>query len=637
MANANTAKGFRTAAPWIAGVLAVILFLAINIITGLRLDGTRFDLTEHRLYTLSDGTRDLIASLKEPVTITLYRSQGLIDAVPALQPQAAEVAELLRSIQQAGNGKITIRTVEVTPFSPEEDEALTYKLAGFNLATTGEKGYFGLVGTNTVDSSETIPFLDPSREAFLQYDLTRFLSRLADPDEIKVSVMDGLSMFGQTTTGRPPWAILDNLAQDYAVAPVPTDAPAIPADTDVLIVTHPATVSETGQRAIDQYVLSGKPALVFLDPDAEHSPPNMQNPNIPQNPSSSLDTLMHAWGVNMDPTKVVGDNDMAIQTVGVAGQQRVVANYLPWLRVDGAAFNPEEPVTAKLNIMRMSSAGSITPVAGATTTMTPLLQSTTNSMLFDTDVVVQRPNPNYLLGLFHASGQRQVLAAHVTGPVQTAFPTPPAPPAASADGTPAPAATQPLLKNGTINVIVVADTDMLADDHTVGKDGRPSSNNSDFVLNAVEELAGGNALVSLRGGGLASRPFTRIMALQADAESTYRATEQKLTQELADVQQKLLDLQQPTQFTRDQDAATVAQQQTAQAEFNTRMVDLRRQLYDVRLALRSDIETLEFKLRLFNIALMPALVILGALLLALWRRMRMRRGFRASKQAEVRS
>ncbi|MCF1742190.1 Gldg family protein [Paradevosia shaoguanensis] len=600
-------------------VSAIVIFLSINLIASLKLEGAQVDLTEQKLFTLADGAKAILADVREPIKVTLYRSRDLINAVPDLQPHATQVAGLLRSFEQQSGGKISVDVVDVQPFSPEEDQALAYKLAGFNLNRAGDKGYFGLVGTNTVDTLETIAFLDPSRQAFLQYDLARFVHRLANPKEPKVAVVDGMSMLGVRDAGRMPWAVVEMLSQDYAVTPLPPNMTSVPPDTDVLIVAHPATLTPQAEYAIDQFVLGGGPALVFVDPFAERSAPSQQNAMIPMYPSSDIAPLMTAWGVAMDPTKVVGDSDMALQTVGTAGRQQVVANYLPWLKIDGDAFNQDDPVTARLNVMRMSSAGALHPVDGATTTMVPLIQTTPNSMLLDQALVMQRPNPNYLLGQFVPSGVRQVLAAEVTGPAHTAFPDgKPADPEGDDKGS----ETAPQLTSGNVNLIVVADADMLADDHVVNRNGQPVSSNGDFVLNAVEKLAGGDALIALRGGGQVSRPFTRLQAMQASADETYRAKEQDLTKELADIQQRLLELQAPVQSGGEDLQAMYERQQAEITTANTRMMEVRRELRDIRAALRSDVDRMDTWLKVLNIGLVPILLILAALGVALWQRAR---------------
>mgnify|MGYP001382572679 FL=1 len=605
----------------LAMALAVVLFLAVNLMTALGLRSVRADLTEQSLYTLTEGSKSIIRDIPEPITIRVYRTQELIDAVPLLQSYAPQVMQTLQTFERLADGQIRLEVIETAPFSAEEDQAIGFGLAGFNLNRSGERGYFGLVGTNSLDTLEVIPFLDPVRQSFLQYDLARLVHRLSQPVEIRVAIIDGLSMFGSRAKGHRPWAILDLLSREFALMRVPPDVTAIP-DTDVLLVTHPAQLSPQQQYAIDQYVLGGGAALVMIDPLAEYSPPDPQNPNRPQDPSSDLAPLLAAWGLKMDSAHVVGDRNMAMETVGMAGQQRVVADYLPWLRVDGGAFNDEEPITARLEAMRLSSAGALEILPDATTSVTPLLQTTDQSMLLDRDTVMARPNPNRLLEGFIPSGQRYVLAARVSGPARTAFTD--GPPVAEGQ-SPLPEGATPIKEsNGPINVVVVADTDLLADSHIVSSDGRISTSNADFILNAIGDLAGGDALIGVRGGRVVNRVFTRVEEMRDRAEAAYRSTELRLTEEMADIQQKLVQLQGIAEA-GGADAMRLSQQrQAAVAEANQRLAEVRQQLRDVRHALRAEIDALDRTLKFLNIALIPILLIVATALVALWRNIRLR-------------
>lgn len=604
--------------------LAVVLFVSVNLAGALGLRGVKADLTEASLYTLAPGTKAIIESLAEPVRLRLYQTRQLVNSVPALQSTAPQVQQMLRTFEEVGRGKVRVEFVDTLPFSAEEDQALGFRLAGFNLNRSGERGYFGLVGTNSLDGLETIDFLDPGRQAFLQYDLARMVYRLGRPTETRIGIIDGLSMFGSRTTGRRPWVMLNILADEFALTDLTGSSEPIPADVDVLLVAHPAQLKPAQLYAIDQYVLSGRPALVFVDPLAENSLPDVTNPMRPQNPSSDLAPLLASWGLTMDAAKVVGDRRMALETVGVAGQQRVVADYVPWLRVDGPAFVADEPITSRLEVMRLSSAGSLDPAADATTTFRPLLQTTEDSMLIARDDVMQRPNPNRLLDAFEPSGKHQVLAARVAGPARTAFPE--GPPPAEGDQPPLPQPDEPAapLAEGNINVIVVADSDLLADNHIVGQNGRLTTSNSDFVLNAVEDLAGGSALVDIRGGGIVSRPFTLVAEMEDRARAKYRETEERLTAELTQVQQQLAQLQ----VEGPQSGGTIilsAEQQQVIDQSYQRSAELRQQLREVRHALRADIEELDARLKFINIALVPGLLIIGTGLAAIVRNMRLRR------------
>ncbi len=617
----------RTTLAVVGIVLAIILFLAVNVVSSLTLRSARADLTEDKLFTVTAATENVLAGIRSPITLHLYQSAALMDMAPNLRVYADRVNELLRTYEQRSDGLITVERINPLPFSAEEDRALSYGLSGANLERTGERGYFGLVGTNTVDQLESIQFFDPGRERFLEYDLTRMVYRLTETAEPKIAVIDGLDMFGDTQRGRYPLAITEMLSENYALTPLEQNITAIPGDTDALVVVHPAMLTDSAKYAIDQFVLSGRPALVFIDPLAENSARSQTNANVPQFPSTNLKPLTDAWGVEMVDGKVVGDRDMAIRVTSQAGGQRIIADYPPWLQIRSQAFDANDVITSQLTLMRMSSAGSLKPLPGATTTFTPLIRSSLNSMLYDEKVVEQRPAPTELLDVFVPSNEAQVLAARVTGVVKTAFPDgpPPREPVAGEENAPPPIPGPQITESaGPINVIIVADVDMLVNSHMVNDQGAPISNNNDFVINALDNLTGGEELIGLRGRGISFRPFTTIENIESEAEANYQATESRLTEELEATQRQLAELQRPGQTAIDV-ASLTQEQREAVARFNGQLLDLRQQLRDVRAALRQEIDALDTRLRLYNILLIPGIIVLIGILAAIWRRVRLSR------------
>ena len=621
----------------VGAALAVVLFLCVNLIASLGLSAARADLTQDKVYTVSPATRHVLSSVTEPILLRFYLSSGLIEGAPELRVYAARVRELLRSYEQISGGKVHVEQIDPVPFSSAEDEAIGYNLTGFNLSRSGEQGYIGLVGTNSVDRIETIPVLTPARENYLEYDLTRMVLRLSRPSEPKIGVIDRLGLFGNRQTGQRPAASIERMAEDFDLVQLDPDVTAIPDGLDALVVIHPHDLTQSALYAIDQYAIRGGPVLVFLDVFAEHSAPSPNNPAMPMFPDSNLDPLMAAWGVQMVPKKVVGDVDMALQVRGFAGGQVVIAKYPPWLIIDRDNMNPDDVVTGQLSLMRMASAGSLHQVDSAKTTFTPLIRTTSNSMLFDRDLVMSRVDPNQLLSAYKPLGTPQVLAARITGPVDTAFPDgpPPVPPPTD-DNQPPPASPPPLIAHSQkpIDVIIVTDTDMLGDELNVDPtSGRANTQNADFVINALDSLGGGGELIALRSHGVSFRPFTTIDKIEAAANDKYRDTEQKLQADLKDTQDKLAALRAqvgaPAAATGGAsiEALSAQQQQTIQ-QFNQRIVDVRQQLRNVRGALRAEIDVLGTRLRLLNILAVPVLIVLIGIGASLWRSIRLSRYLR---------
>src|SRR5215475_8122290 len=287
-------------------LLAIVCFLAVNLFSTLQLGAARLDLTQNGLYTLSDSTVAMLKGMKEPVRLRLYESRPLLDGGPALKPYAARVREMLASYVKLSGDRISLELIDPEPFSPEEDRAAAFGLRGVPYDATGNRGYFGLVGTNTTDDTDSIPFLAPDREAFLEYDLTRLVYDLAHPDKPVVAVLDGLGINGGPQSNYRPWQIYEQMRQFFDLRIMAGDIEKFGDDIKALVIVHPHDLSDKTQFAIDQFVLRGGPTIVFVDPLAETMQRNAQFGAPPPNVASNLERLMKAWGVELAPGKVVG-------------------------------------------------------------------------------------------------------------------------------------------------------------------------------------------------------------------------------------------------------------------------------------------------------------------------------------------
>ena len=621
--------------------LAIVCFLAVNLFSTLELGAARLDLTQDGLYTLSDSTTAMLKAMKEPVKLRLYSSRPLLDSSPALKPYAARVREMLASYVKLSGDRISLEIIDPEPFSPEEDRAAAFGLRGVPYDSTGNRGYFGLVGTNTTDDTDSIPFLAPDREAFLEYDLTRLVYDLAHPEKPVVAVLDGLGLNGGPQSNYRPWQIYEQMRQFFDLRIMAGDIDKFGDDIKALVIVHPHDLSDKTQFAIDQFVLRGGPTLVLVDPLAENQQRNAQMGAPPQNVSSNLEKLMQAWGVALSPGKVVGDRHAAMQVQAMSNGRAVIVQYLPWLTLDKSALDQGDAVTGQLEVLRLFSAGALVRLPGATTKLEPLVQSSPDSMLVDAQQLQAMPDPAGLLNAFQPSGLSYPIVARVRGPAKTAFPDGPPAPAkatdadaatANAGGTAAPAA--PALKESSqpINVIVMADVDMLSDEAWLNlQDGgdaqmaMPIANNADLVVNAIENLAGGATLANLRGRGLSSRPFTTIDRIRSEAEARYLATEEELSKQLEGAQKKLASLESDQKAGVGSAVLLTAEQQQTVRTFRNQVLTLRAQLREVQRALQQDIEQLQTWVMLINIAGVPAIVAILALIVALWRRARRRR------------
>lgn len=623
-------------------ILAVILFVSVNSLSDRFLKGASLDLTDQQLYTLSPGTRAILGKIDEPITLKLYYSVRLGDAVPAYGVYAQRVRELLQEYAALSNGKVRLQIIEPQPYSEEEDQATAAGLQGVPVEEGGEPVYFGLAGTNSTDDSENIPFFQQDREKFLEFDLTKLVQTLAFPKKKVVGLITSLAIDGDPMAqmqGRPsqPQAILDQIRQAYEVRVLPESLESVPDDVDVLMIVQPERLTLPAEYAIDQFVLGGGHVLAFVDPDSEFQKSHRSMMQPQGGGEVKFDRLLNSWGVNLIKDKVVGDQLNALKVNVGGSDHRESADYLAWVNLKADDINAADPITGRLSQINVASAGALEPVKGAKTSFEWLLQSSSDSELIDAAQLKSAPVPD-VLGLLHdfkSTGQRYVIAARVTGSADTAFPDGP-PKAADADkakpDAPKPP-SKPQLKvaKEPINVVVVADSDILDDRFWVNfqdfmgrRVGTPIANNGDFVQNAVDSLAGSSDLIGLRSRGSAVRPFTRVDAMQREAQDRYQSREKELQTQLQETEAKLQGIK-----PEEDDSGAVqltADQQKAVSQFNAQIIQTRTELRQVRLALTQNINRLKGLLALFDIGLVPLLVAIAAVIVGLIRvRRRQRR------------
>jgi ABC-type uncharacterized transport system involved in gliding motility auxiliary subunit len=607
-------------------VLLLLVFIVFNVAAGALFRSTRFDLTENKLYTLSQGTHNILSNLQEPVTLRFYFSKKLADKAPGLVSYAQRVRELLEEYAAKSAGKITLQVADPEPFSETEDEAVRYGLKGVPITQAGEMLYFGLAGTDTTTKQEVIPFFDERREEFLEYDLTKIVYNLSRTDKKVVGLLSSLPLEGNPmqqmmnpNARTEPWAITELLRQTFDVRVLPATSEKLDADLELLVIVHPQNLSQDLLFQIDQFTLKGGKVLAFVDPFCE----SQEVPQDPQNQlqammadrSSNLGPLLGAWGLEMSNDELVGDKETALR---VGGQRGAPIEYVLYMgiRKDQGLMNADDLVTSDLETLNILSAGALRKKDGATTTITPLIQSSKSSMKIPKTSIQFGPNPTELLEKFLSSGEQQMLAARIQGPAQTAFPEG-KPKQQVADGeAPPPADADQALKesNGPINVIVVADVDMLADRSWVEimelfgqRMMQPRASNGNFLVNSVDNLSGSNDLISLRSRGRSIRPFDKVIELRRDAESKYRQKEKALEDELAATEKKINDLQ----AGKDTESALIlSPEQEAEIErFRAERVKTRGELRNVKRELNTEIESLKRMLLGVNGFLVALLVL----------------------------
>ncbi|MCQ4159125.1 GldG family protein [Roseomonas sp. GC11] len=615
---------------------ALVLAVSANLLVDRALPRLRLDLTQQHLYTLSDGTRQVLTGLQDPITLRLYYSSRLGSSIPLYGAYADRVREMLQEYAAVSEGRIRLEYLDPEPYSDTEDRAMAAGIQAVPIDQSGEQVYFGLAGHNLLDDERVLPFLQPERERFLEYDLTRLVYELSNPKRPVVGLLSALPVNGDPRAmmmrvpgAGQPYVVANQLRQFFTLREVAADTPVIPADTQVLIIAQPQGLPETTLYAIDQFVMRGGKLFVMTDPHSEGQasrPGPMGQP--PAETASSLDRLLNAWGIETPADKVVLDQRGAWRVRANPQDRLQAVDYLAWFNATGDSLSHGDVATADLQQVTFASAGPVRRREGAGIEFTPLITSSDRAMLVDAAKVRSNPNPAQLLAGFKPDGQRYVLVARARGILRSAFPDGPPPPP---EGTTRPADFPAHLaqSTGPANLVIANDSDLLEDrfwvqvqDFFGQQVATPFSDNGALIANLTDTLAGGDALISLRSRGESLRPFGVVEEMRREAEAHYRQTEQALTQRLEATERRLRQLRQGTAASgeRNTTQSVITPDQRAEIDrARAEIVATRGQLRAVQLELRRDIEGLERRLRILNIALVPALLTAFALGLAVLR------------------
>ena len=638
--------------------VAVSLLIAVGLISAF--PSVRIDLTEDELFSLADGTRNIVSGLEEPIELIFFYSESATEDQPQIRSYGTRVQELLREIVIASNGNLSLRIVDPEPFSEEEDLATQYGVQPVPVTQGGPGIYFGLVAAQldndpALQVSETMPLIRPDQEQFLEYEFMKLVTRVANPDLQVIGLLTTLDIDGgfdpMTGQATQQWMITDFIRQLYELRRIETEAESIDDDVDILMIVHPEGLSEQTLYAIDQHVMRGGKTLVFLDPTADSMVSrSARGSMIPAGMRSDLPGLLEAWGVDYSPDKVLTDNTLALRVQMGQGSRPVA--HIGMIGANRTALAEDDIITRRLENLNLSSAGALAPREGATTRFEPLIQSSSDAMLMDASLLEDVLDPSVLFDEFVSANERYTIAARISGVIATAFP----------DGRPVSASAEseatedeavaddagseiesseeesteidPLQghlaqTDGETNILVFADTDVLTDRLWVQvaqflgqRIPQPYANNGDFVINALDNLSGGADLVSIRSRGRYSRPFERVVKMQREADDRLRTEEAALLERLAATEEQLAAL---NTGENGQPLGQLTPEIQAEIDrFNAELLDTRRSLRDVQFQLTADIEELGSNLKWFNTAAIPMLLTVLALFISLTRAQRRR-------------
>ena len=638
------------------GVLSLVLlglvFVAAVTANNSLLTGLRIDLTEDNLYTVSPGTRNVLSSIVEPINVYLFFSDSESADIAPLRNYASRVREMLEELEGAAGGNLVLHVIDPVPFSEEEDQAAQFGLQPISLGI-GQTLYFGLAATNSIGDREVIEIFNPDRERFLEYELARLIFSLARPDKVVVGVHAGVSMTAgfdpQTQRMTEPWVAYSQAGQLFEMRSIPPGFTEIDEDINVLWLVHPRNLETESLYAIDQFVLGGGRALIFLDPFAEvdMAAAAMDPAAMAQGSASDLEPLLSGWGVEFSDGEVVADNRYAL-SVSTGLSPRPV-RHLGLLGLDETATDSEDVITDGLYNINLGTAGHFSVAEGSTAVLQPLLFSSNDASVMPAIQMQMLTDPEALLDSFAPSGESYILAARLTGPLNSAFPDgPPAEEVPDAEGdlidgdvgtadeSGEPGSAQAgdsgptgnhLASTDSVNVILVGDVDILSDrlwvqlQNFLGQQlATAFANNGDFLVNALDNLAGSADLIGIRARGTYSRPFTRVQELRRQADAQFRQTEQRLQAELTDTEIRLAELQDAR---TDQGSLLMSDEQQAEIQrFLDQQVRIRQDLRAVQRNLDRSIERLGTVLQIINIGLVPLLLTVVALSAVVVRRRR---------------
>ncbi len=620
------------------GVLGLVLLLVIigavvAILGNLRL---RRDCTADKLYTLSAGSRALLARLPCEVTLKYYFSRSS-PAVPMfVKSYARRVEDLLKEYELAAKGRLRLEVYDPRPDSDEEEWAQRYGIEAQPTGMFSPPMFFGVVAV-AGDREEVLPALAPQTEATLEYDLTRLIWRVADAERPVIGVMSPLPLMGRPPMSPEmmmmppreppkPWFAIQELQRDFDVRAVETDAVEIDAAITTLVVVHPRELGEKTLFAIDQFVMRGGRLIACVDPfsmaDMESGARGPMAMYGGGRYSSTLGPLFDAWGVGFDTGKLVADLRAVTPLGNGAGGVEESPVFL-WLKREN--MNSADLLTAQLDQIMLPFAGAFTDATGDDVAFEPLISSSDAACMVD--AMTAQFGAQAIRGQLKPDGLKHVLAARLDGKFKSAFPDGPPRDPEAADSNEVAAVSSHLVSCEAPNtILLVADADFLLDRVCVQevpvmfgfKAMQPRNDNLAFFANAVEKLSGTPELVAIRSRGRSLRPFKKVDELEYRAMAAWQAEEEKLNNELQNTRRQLAELQR--QKPGSQKLFLSPEQEEAIRRFQQKEVEVKAQLKQVRRNLRKDIERLGVRVKIINIAAMPILVTLLGLFSAAARR-----------------
>ena len=594
--------------------LAVLLFFVFNAFNHLVFKDARLDLTEGQLYTLSEGSLNLVQGVEEPVQLYFFFSEAASRDLTPIRTYADRVESMLEEFALASNGMLLVERIDPAPFSEAEDEAAAFGLQAVPVSATGDSLYFGLAGSDALDNVETIPFFQPDREMFLEYEISQLIDRLARPKREMVGLISTLPVTNQvnpqTFQPEPGWQSILSLEDTVTLESIDVSAEEIPEDLAALVLIHPKSLPDQMKTALVRYLASGGKVIAFLDPLAEmdRAAASPMMPSLPSGQASSLNWLTRSLGVQMREAEVLGDPQLALSVSTPSGAP---TRHLAILGLTNAQLNSESIVTAQLDSLNFASAGFF-DIDSPTVAVETLIESSEFANGIAASQLQFLQNPEDLMQSFSEGSEARPIAVRLSGP--TTLET-------GLEGD-AP------VEASNLDLILVSDTDVLSDrlwvqvQNFFGQQVATAfADNGSLLTNLVDYFAGSQDLISVRSRGRFTRPFEVVQSLRREAEAQYLASAEQLQLELNETERQLADLE--SQQESDGVLRLSDEQEAALVRFQDEKLRIRKALRDVRHRLDQDIDQLGEHLKLLNIIVLPILLTL-MLAMAAWAQLRKR-------------
>ena len=555
-----------------------LLFLAFNLVWAPKLPTVRWDFSEEKIHTLSPPAQQLLLSLESPLDLYYFNTLNAPQKSQALERYGRRVEDVLKAFEKAANGLINLHIINPAPFSED-----AYKARLFGLDDT--QGFLGLIGTRTGQGAQRIEAFRPEHESLLEYEISHLIYKLGQPERATIGLLSGLALDKSASE------LLGLIREQFNVVELAANIAQVPSSIATLIVVQPHALPERALYAIEQSVLKGTQLMMFLDPVSE-----MGADAVPAN--ARMEGLLNAWGIQMPADKLLVDNLYASSATPGPGMPRVL--HPARLHLPSQAMTPTDVSAWGLDAVMVSSSGALSLAPKSRSLLTPLLLSSRQSALLDAKRFGSATTFDSLIDETATSGQRHVIAARVEGPAYSAFP----------DGLKG----QPpgLQKAELIQMVVVADTDLLADTVSHARNG-----NAQFVLNTLDNLAAPEALQRIRSRVM-RQPLHRLEHMRDEAAQAYRKNSLELQRRLEQTEQAWRELNPAHTRLITQAVDTNTQLQV----LNKERLQLPIELHALKAQAYAPVQRFERQLKGLMVVPLPLLLCLIAGLLFLYQRKR---------------